>query len=106
MSHARSRSRPPPGSPRPPRPRASSPTPPGGYLRHPFLAQLLLQALECRAGKPLALEAVRRRTARAGANGEVDPRDVRDRAQALLDDRLAEESGAAGDQEGLAPCGR
>src|SRR5437588_6656400 len=71
-------------------------------LREGFVAELFLQPLESRAGKHLALEALRCGTPRARTNREVDPSDVGYRAEALLDDRLAEEACAAGDQDGLA----
>src|SRR5579859_8199 len=71
-------------------------------LGEAFFAQLFLQPLERRAGEDLTLEALQRRPACAGADRKVDARDIRDRAQALLDDRLAQEAGAAGDQDGLA----
>src|SRR5438270_4372375 len=71
-------------------------------LRKGFVAELLLQPLESRAGKHLALKALRCGTPRARTNREVDPSDLGYRAEALLDDRLAEEAGAAGAQEGLA----
>src|SRR5437588_2607496 len=71
-------------------------------LREGFVAELLLQPLESRAGKHLALKALRCGTPRARTNREVDPSDLGYRAEALLDDRLAEEAGAAGDQDGLA----
>src|SRR6266568_4209699 len=41
-------------------------------------------------------------TPRARADGQVDARDVGNRPEALLDKRLAEKAGAAGDQDGLA----
>ena len=65
-------------------------------------AQLFLQPPERGARENLAFEALGGRSPRARANGEVDAGDLRDRPQALLDDRLAEEAGAAGDQDGLA----
>src|ERR1700682_1094164 len=71
-------------------------------LRERFLTKLLSQALECRAGQHLFLEALGGGPARAGPDREVDAPDLRDRTKALLDDRLAEEAGAAGDQDGLA----
>src|SRR2546430_11263207 len=73
-----------------------------GQLRKRVLAQLFLQPFESGAREHLALQALRRRRAGAGSNREVDASDVRNRAEALLDDRLAEKAGAAGDQDGLA----
>src|SRR5207253_5312024 len=73
-----------------------------GQLRKRLLAQLFLQPFESGAREHLALQALRRRPAGAGSNREVDASDVRYRAEALLDDRLAEKAGAAGDQDGLA----
>src|SRR6266851_3579857 len=71
-------------------------------LRESSVAQLFLEALESRARQHLALEPLRRGTPRARAYGEVDAPDLWNRTQALLDDRLAQETGAAGDQNGLA----
>src|SRR5437899_675324 len=52
-----------------------------------LLAELLLESLERRARKHFALKTFRRGTPRARADGQVDARDVRNRPQALLDDR-------------------
>src|SRR6266853_4749119 len=71
-------------------------------LRESFLAQLLSQPFERGAGQHLLLEALGSGPACAGSDREVDAPDLRDRTEALLDDRLAEEAGAAGDQDGLA----
>src|SRR5205807_8621932 len=76
-----------------------------GQLRETVFAQLVLQALESGAGEHLALEPFPGRPPRARPDRQVDARDVRNRAQAFLDYRLAEEAGAAGDQDGLAPQG-
>src|SRR6266545_4297626 len=73
----------------------------GGESGEHLLAQLLLQALEGRARQDLAVEALGRRPPSAGTDRQVDARNVGDRAQAFFDDRLAEEPGAAGDQDGL-----
>src|SRR5438552_19160887 len=73
----------------------------GGKLAEALLAELVFQAFEGRARKHLALEALTGRPPRAGPDGKVDARDVRDRAQTLLYDRIDEEGGAAGVQEGL-----
>src|ERR1700693_2644327 len=70
-------------------------------LRERFLAKLFPQALERRAGQHLLLEALGSGPACAGSDREVDAPNLRDRTKALLDDRLAEEAGAAGDQDGL-----
>src|SRR5438034_1215361 len=48
------------------------------------------------------LEPFRGRAPRARADGEVDAANLRDRPEGLLDDRLAEKAGRAGDQDGLA----
>src|SRR5207245_8168132 len=71
-------------------------------LRERLLAELFLQPFEGGAREHLALQALRRRPAGARSNREVDAGDVRNRAEALLDDRLAEKACAAGDQDGLA----
>src|SRR5229473_256367 len=71
-------------------------------LRERRVAELVLQPLERRAREHLTLEAFGGRTPRAGADGEVDAADVWERSQAFLDDRLAQETRAAGDQYGLA----
>ena len=74
----------------------------GGEARKGLFAQLIFQALERRARKHLALEPFRGRAPRARADGEVDSANLRDRPEGLLDDRLAEKAGRAGDQDGLA----
>ena len=66
------------------------------------LAELLPEPPEGGARQHLALEPLDRGPARARTDGQVDARDLRDGPQAFLDDRLAQEAGAAGDQDGLA----
>src|SRR5438309_9993290 len=74
----------------------------GGQRGETLFAKLLLEPLERGARKDLALEPLRRGTPRARADPQVDTSNARNRPEALLDDRLAEKSGAAGDQDGLA----
>src|SRR5207249_7236174 len=76
-----------------------------GEARESLFAQLILQALERRARKHLALEPFRGRTPRARADGEVDAAHLRDRAEGLLNDRLAEKAGRSVDQQGVAVPG-
>src|ERR1700737_3270560 len=71
-------------------------------LREFRLTQLVFETLERRARQHLALQAFSRRAPRTRADREVDAADLGYRAQAFLDDRLAQEAGAAGDQYGLA----
>src|SRR5438445_789910 len=70
-------------------------------LRHqasecPF-AQLLLEPVERRAGQHLSLQAVGRGPPGAGADAEVDPADLGQGTEKLLDDGLSQEAGGAGD---------
>src|SRR5207237_1335350 len=71
-------------------------------LGEAFLTELFLEPPERGARQDLALEPLRRRPPRARTDRQVDPRHVGNRTQAFLDERLAEEAGAAGDQDGLA----
>src|ERR1700730_15255250 len=71
-------------------------------LREFRLTQLVFETLERRARQHLALQALRRRAPGNLADRAVDAADLGYRAQAFLDDRLAQEAGAAGDQHGLA----
>ncbi len=70
--------------------------------RECLIPELLLQPLEGRACEHLALQPLRGRPPRARADGEIDAPNVRDRTEAFLDERFAQEAGAAGDQDGLA----
>ncbi len=66
------------------------------------LADLGLQGLEAGAGQYLALQAVARRAPLGGADGHVDTADLGQRTEDLLDQRLAEVAGGAGDEQRLA----
>src|SRR6266540_2976571 len=74
-----------------------------GQLRECAFPKLVFDSFERWAREDLALEPVRGRSSWARADGQVDATDLGDRAQALLDDRLAEKAGATGDHDGLAP---
>jgi len=66
-----------------------------------FLAEAFPERLEGRAGEHLLLQAVGRRAALAGADGEVDAAHFGHRAEELLDDRLSEEARRPGDEQRL-----
>jgi len=74
-----------------------------GQLGERLLTQLFFDALESRTGQNLTLQPLGGRTASARPDREVDPTDLGYRAEALLDDRLAQETGGAGDEDRLAP---
>jgi hypothetical protein len=71
-------------------------------LREIGLTPLFPEALERGARQDLPLQALGSRAASARTDRQVDAPYIGDRPQALLDDRLAQEAGAAGDQDGLA----
>jgi len=63
------------------------------------LAQFILQPAEGGAGQHLALQAFGCGPSGAGADGEIDPTDLGQGSEQLLDDGLAQEAGGAGDEQ-------